>query len=257
VAVFVLNVLAFLLIGLQLRGILQRLGPEWQVGAVCAAAVCAAVILVRLAWVMSYITGVRWSIRRFGVHQRRPMMLPTRAGGLVVSWCGMRGIVTLATALALPQGPPGTGFPFRDLLVLCAFCVVLFTLVVQGLTLGPLLRVLGLRDDGTVEREIALARQETARAALGLLEEGEAPTSAAMLRREYEARLVLEMNAESRGAAPADLPRLQGRAVAAQRHRLVELRRAGLIGDDAYHAVEEEIDLIELAADPRVRPVSG
>ena len=257
VAVFTLNVLAFVLIGLQLRGVLARLGPDWRTGALCAAVVCAAVILVRLAWVMTLNTAMRWSIRRFSVRQRRPMMLPTPASGLLVGWCGMRGIVTLATALALPDGPPGTGFPFRDLLVLCAFSVVICTLVVQGLTLGPLLRRLGLRDDGSVAREIALARKETARAALHVLAGGEAPQSAAMLRQEYEARLALDLAAPRDTPNAADLPRLQRLAVAVQRQRLVELLRTGVIGDDAFHAVEEELDLIELTADPRLRPISG
>src|SRR6202011_1054497 len=96
---------------------------------------------------------------------------PTPGAGLVVGWSGMRGIVTLAAALALPDGSPEAGFPYRDLIILCAFCVVLTTLVIQGLTLRPLLAVLGLKDDGTVEREVRIARVETARAALQVLEQ--------------------------------------------------------------------------------------
>jgi CPA1 family monovalent cation:H+ antiporter len=60
------------------------------------------VIVIRFAWVMSYNTVVRWRIRRVGFHPPRPMMAPTVSGGLIVSWCGMRGIVTLVAALALP-----------------------------------------------------------------------------------------------------------------------------------------------------------
>ena len=69
-----------------------------------------------------------------------------RCTGLVVAWSGMRGIVTLAAALALPDGSGAGGFPYRDLIILCAFCVVLSTLVIQGLTLRPLLGALGLKD---------------------------------------------------------------------------------------------------------------
>jgi NhaP-type Na+/H+ or K+/H+ antiporter len=130
-------------------------------------AVCLAVVLIRIAWVMSYNTVNRWKIRRFGVRLRRPMSLPTVGSGLVISWCGMRGIVTLA----LPNGESGATFPYRDLIVLCAFSVVLFTLLVQGITLRPLVLRLGLRDDGLVAREIALARAETAREALRVLNE--------------------------------------------------------------------------------------
>ena len=89
----------------------------------------------------------------------------------VVAWCGMRGIVTLAAALALPDGVPDP-FPYRDLILFTAFCVVLGTLVLQGMTLRPLMRVLALEDDGSVEREVRLARAETARAALAAVEGG-------------------------------------------------------------------------------------
>src|SRR4051812_32082046 len=142
--VFVLNVLAFLLIGLQLRPIWWRLSPAQRVyHAAVAGAVLATVIVARFAWVMAYNTTVRWKIRRYGVRRSRPMLQPTVQSGLLVSWCGMRGIVTLAAALALPEAP---AFPYRDLIVLCAFSVVFGTLVLQGFTLRPLLALLHLRD---------------------------------------------------------------------------------------------------------------
>ncbi len=95
------------------------------------------VIVVRLAWHMSFNAVIRWRDRRFGFHPPRPMLRPTVGSGLVISWSGMRGIVSLAAALALPPA-----FPYRDLIVLTAFAVVLGTLVIQGLTLKPLLRAL-------------------------------------------------------------------------------------------------------------------
>ena len=82
------------------------------------------------------------------------MLRPTVGSGLVISWAGMRGIVTLAAALALPAA-----FPFRDLIVLTAFAVVLGTLALQGLTLGPLLRALDLQDDDPVGHEVRAARE--------------------------------------------------------------------------------------------------
>src|SRR6185436_19106695 len=108
--------------------------------------------------------------------------------GILVSWCGMRGIVTLATALALPDGGSNS-FPYRDLIVFCAFCVVLVTLVVQGMTLGPLLSWLGLKDDGSVERELSIAREETAKAALTALDGQEPRAAVEILQREYQARM--------------------------------------------------------------------
>lgn len=235
VAIFVLNVLAFILIGLQLRGILERLdGGAWaDFGfALAVALVC---IAVRFAWVMGYNSFVRAKNAAFGAHTRRPMLLPSWQGGIVISWCGMRGIVTLAAALALPEG-----FPFRDLILLTAFSVTLVTLVAQGLTLRWLLLRLGLPEDDAVERETAIARRETAQAALAVL----GPSGSARLRETYAARAdAAELGGDSATALAA---------VAAQREALRQLRASGTIGDTAFHALEEEIDLLELAADPRI-----
>jgi CPA1 family monovalent cation:H+ antiporter len=251
VMVYVLNVLAFVLIGLQLRGIVQRLDPtEWRVYGLCAAAVCLVAIVTRIVWWMSHNTIARWRIRRFGVKLPRPMYLPTLGSGLIISWCGMRGIVTLAAALALPEK-----FPHRDLLLLCAFSVVLATLVLQGLTMRWLIKAVSIRDDGLVEREVGIARAETARAALRALE-GEDSRPALTLRREYETRL---RSAENRPAgAEAEnssvITELQLRVVAEQRRTLIDLREREVIGDAAFQAVEAELDLVEISADSRVRP---
>jgi CPA1 family monovalent cation:H+ antiporter len=172
----------------------------------------------------------------------------------------MRGIVTLAAALALPDGSAATAFPYRDLIILCAFCVVLTTLVVQGMTLRPLMVWVGLQDDGSVEREIQLARAETARAALLVFEGQPSRPAIDEIRHAYEARIrVSEAQqgdrspAQTAGAGP-DLNELRQRAIAAQRAALIDLRERWVIGDDAFHAAEEEVDLLELAADSRLRP---
>ena len=249
VVVFVLNVLAFVLIGLQLRGILSRVdGSEFDTYLLCAGAVCAAVVLIRFIW-MPYNWFVRWRIRRYGAHLPRPMSLPTVGTGLLISWCGMRGIVTLAAALALPDGGSASAFPHRDLIVFCAFCVVLSTLAIQGATLRPLLKILGLRDDGSVERELETARVETARAAIEELDSKPPSPSVEILRREYQARM--QPDAEE----PDTLADLQQHAALAQRRALVDLRARSVIGDDAFHAAEEEIDLLELTANARIRPL--
>jgi CPA1 family monovalent cation:H+ antiporter len=250
VVVFVMNVLAFVLIGLQLQLILSRpRGPEWNTYLACALAVCATVALVRMAWVNSYNLLVRWRLRLKGPGPWTKRTMPTARGGLVISWCGMRGIVTLAAALALPED-----FPWRDLIILCAFSVVLTTLVLQGMTLRPLMQWLKLEDDGQVEREIRLARVETARAALQSLAAETATAACQTLRREYEARLRLAQSPDLLLPGQVSPGELQQRAVIAQRTALIDLREAGLIGDDAFHATEEEIDLIELTADERIRP---
>src|SRR6185295_16570709 len=152
--VFMLNVLAFVFIGLQIRPILESLEPADRGRYLAfAGAVLLTVIVVRIVWHMSFNAVIRWRERRFGFHPPRPMLRPSVGSGLVISWAGMRGIVSLAAALALPLG-----FPFRDLIVLTAFSVVLGTLVIQGMTLGPFLRALNLHDDDPVGREVCAAR---------------------------------------------------------------------------------------------------
>jgi Na+/H+ antiporter len=244
VAVFVLNVLAFILVGLQLKPILARLSSEEVVVYLgTATAVCLAVIVVRMVWVMGAEVFTWWLYRREG---RERCGSPRAA--LVVAWCGMRGTVTLAAALALPAAGVGGGaFPYRDLVLFTSFCVVVGTLVVQGLTLGPLIRRLNLQHDDSVDREVELARRETAQAAVDVLD-GTDGDLALLLRRRYESRLA-RANGEPRGDGHRSHGNLLRRAVEAERQRLSSLRADGIIGDDAFHRVEEELDWAELNAD--------
>ena len=182
--VFALNILAFIFIGLQIRPILDSLetidrGRYFAV----AGAVLVTVIVVRLAWHMSFNAVIRWRHRRLGFHPPRPMLRPTVGSGLVISWSGMRGIVSLAAALALPSG-----FPFRNLIVLTAFSVVLGTLVIQGLTLKPLLRALNLHDDDPVGREVRAARERALDAGLASVADDTSPVADAV-RQEFAAHL--------------------------------------------------------------------
>ena len=104
VVVFVLNALAFLLIGLQMREIVGRLAGGWTEVALLALATCTAVVLARIVYVMSYDAVYRWRVRRTGppMAHGRPLLQPMREAAMLIAWAGMRGIVTLATALALP-----------------------------------------------------------------------------------------------------------------------------------------------------------
>jgi monovalent cation/hydrogen antiporter len=254
VVVFVLNVLAFILIGLQLKPILQRLhGAELITYTVVAAAVCATVILIRIVWVMGYVAVARW-LTPESASPDRPR--PSFRIGAVIAWCGMRGIVTLAAALALPDGGQSR-FPYRDLVLFTAFCVVLVTLVVQGMTVSPLMRVLKIHDDGSVEREVRLARAETARAALAAVQDTESKAEfAPLLRRKYETRL---HRAETGtpdapdGEGGLDYTALHRKAQSAERRTLSDLRTDGVIGDDAFHRVEEELDWAELNTEGMAR----
>jgi monovalent cation/hydrogen antiporter len=241
--VFLLNVLAFAFIGLQIRPILAGLEPKERGGYfVLAAAVLLTVIVVRIAWHMSFNAVVRWRDRRHGFHPPRPMLRPTVGSGLVISWSGMRGIVTLAAALALPEA-----FPFRDLIVLTAFAVVLGTLTLQGLTLGPLLRALDLQDDDPVGHEVGTARERALGAGLAVLDGDVSPVADAV-RLEFIAHLgardASPEDGDERRFAHSDLHR---RAVLAARRVVLDMRASDEIGDDAFHLMEEELDWIEMS----------
>ena len=245
-AVFLLNVLAFMFIGLQIHPIWESLEPDTRMryGAV-AVAVLLTVIAVRIAWVMIHSTVARWKIRRFGFRPRRPVAPPTFRGGLVVSWAGMRGIITLAAALALPEGAEGA-FPYRDLIVLTAFAVVIGTLVVQGLTLRPLIRILDLHDDDPVGREVDAARTRALEAALASFAD-DTSAAAESVRREFEDHLrgaaADPAAAEAEGSGHEEIHR---RALVAARRTILDMRARDDIGDHAFHRLEEEFDWVEM-----------
>jgi Na+/H+ antiporter len=254
-AVFVLNALAFIMVGLELGPIMDRLGHAQEVRhLIFAAAILATVILARIGWVTFYNLVQRVTSQILGARTPRLMMPPPFGRIALVSWCGMRGIVTLAAVLALPDGSNGGAiFPYRDLIVLTAFAVVLGTLVLQGLTLKPLVMLLGLDEDEPVEREIHAGRLAMFRAALESLGDRDDEV-AQTLRREYS-QLVAR-------TAGTDVPppharqeeiALRAAARTASRRRLNEMRFAGVIGDEAYQQLEAELDLVELGAEVRSR----
>lgn len=238
--VFMLNVLAFLLMGLQARSVVAALqGPELLQGALIASLVLLAVIVVRILWVMTYALGVHSVIRCFSGPPQVPH--PDWRLGLVISWSGMRGLVTLATALALPQE-----FPGRDIIILSAFVVVQGTLVLQGLTVGPLIRLLGIEPDHSLNRELSAARTMVTRAALDSLasESGEA---AQALREEYRSKAAVASN-DTQPQADTEFDRLRRRAIAAQREALLLLRRDEQVSEDVFYQLERELDCAELYA---------
>jgi len=228
--VFVLNVLAFLLMGLQARVILSQLPADaLRHALIFAAIVLGLVIGVRFLWVMTYGMVARF----FGAS------VPPARIGVLVSWCGMRGLVTLATAFALPPE-----FPGRNVIVLSAFTVVLGTLIIQGFTIRPLIALLRIGPDHSLAREVAEARRAMLDAALNELE-GYTGEAADALRGEYRAARLAGGDPARPATQYDDLRML---AVAAQRRLLVELRRHGQIFDDAYHLLEDELDRAELHA---------
>jgi monovalent cation/hydrogen antiporter len=233
--VFLLNVLAFLLMGMQARTIIGGMTAErlWE-AAQFAGLVVLAVIVVRLAWVLAYNRLAKAFPAIRGEFKPAPL-----ANGVLVGWCGMRGLITLATAFALPQT-----FPQRDIIVLTAFAVVLATLVLQGLTLAPLARLLKLDGDDSLGRELASARRDLAGTALATLN-GEQGREADLMRLSYQIARDGAEDGESGGAREQrDLGR---RAIRRQREELETMRADHRVGADAYLILQEELDFRELA----------
>jgi len=179
---------------------------------------------------------------------------------LVVGWAGMRGVVSLAAALALPLTvADGTAFPERDLVIFLTFSVILATLVGQGLTLPLLIRWLGIGDDGSAAHEELHAREASIAAALARLEELATEWSGHLeliddIRGRHEhATEHLEHDHET-GETAVDQEAVEHAAIRravidAQRLAVVDLRDRGVIGDEALRRVERELDLEELRAE--------
>ncbi|MGI4799049.1 MAG: cation:proton antiporter, partial [Janthinobacterium lividum] len=236
VAVFGLNVLAFLITGLQIRQIFDELNKNWNYLAL-AASVLVACIAVRLGWVLLYTMVMRRRIARDESRKHKLRQI-TPQTAVVIGWAGMRGIVTLGTALALPLD-----FPQRDLIQFAAFTVVLGTLGFQGLTLRPLIAWLTLPVD-TSDDEATMARAQAAQAGLDTLE-GEESRAGKLLIRQYETRVAQD----GEPIDPTGLIRLQRQALGAEREQVVRLHQAGQINDEVFAGLEEELDWSEAALD--------
>jgi monovalent cation/hydrogen antiporter len=228
-------VLAFLLMGFQARTIIDAMAPERLAQAAWfAGAVILCLIVVRMAWVLLY----NVLARRFRALRGSNPPVSLRHG-ILVGWCGMRGLITLATAFALPAS-----FPQRDLIVLTAFAVVLATLVVQGLTLVPLVRWLKLDGEDGLAAEMNEIRAELDRAALATLK-GKKGAAADYWRYRFEtACAAAKVTGDD---TPQENWRAQGLvAIRRQRERLEELRAEQRVGPDAFLILQEELDFEEI-----------
>ncbi len=253
--VFTLNGLVFILIGLQLPTILDHLSINESPGelALLAVVVSATVIVVRMAWVFpaAYLPQVLPGVLRARDRAPSPRSV------LVLGWAGMRGVVSLAAALALPLNlADGTPFAGRELVLFLTFAVILATLVGQGLSLPWLIRRLGIGDDGSAAHEELHAREAAIDAALLRLDElaGEWPDHLELIdhlrERHQHATGHLEHDHEA-GEAPRDPEAIEHGAIhraviEAQRLAVIDLRDRGVIGDEALRRVERELDLEEL-----------
>lgn len=243
--VFVLNAFAFVLIGMQIGPIWERLAPENRGrDLLVAIAVLLCVVIVRFIWVFAFNLAVR--ALRLDPTRRGVALGVTLKGSTVLSWAGMRGIVTLAAAFAIPLTlPDGSAFPYRDLILLCAFVTVLGTLVVQGLTLGPIIAALKLPSDDPVRTEVSWARDAIYAAGLTVIADDDSP-DAEQVRREYQMKQAA--GAETDEPTLDELPGngLRRAVLDAARIRSNELRISGQIGDEAFRLLEAELDWSEL-----------
>lgn len=253
--VFLLNGIIFILIGLQLPDIVGELYTEsWLALLLYAVAVSATVILTRILWVFPAAYLPQLLSRK--LRERDPY--PAWKHIAIVAWSGMRGVVSLAAALALPLSTAaGAPFPGRNEIIFLSFCVILATLVFQGLTLPFLVRALGIADDGESHREERIARRKANEAALAYVETlvdktGIHADRIARLRDEYRDRLA-QLEYRSQLTAEPDPANLRAshfshlvrEALQVERRALIELRNQHHINDETLRVIQGDIDLAE------------
>jgi CPA1 family monovalent cation:H+ antiporter len=257
--IFLLNGLVFILIGLQLPTILAVLTSTivryshillaWH-----AVLISLTVILVRLVWVFLQALLPRMISHHLRERDPYPGWRPV----MMIGWTGMRGAVSLAAALALPEVTAQEAvFPERALVIYLTFGVILATLVVQGLSLPLLIRGLGLHDDGAGERQEKQARLTAAQAALARLDELASQDEVWQevvqhLRKHYETRVRSLTNrfkhAEEDSGEDHTMiyyQQLQREALQAERSAAIGLRNRGEINDEVLRRIERELDLEE------------
>lgn len=256
VFVFLLEALVFLLIGLSLRGAIVRVGGVGhavEVFGPAVGAVVGTVIVSRFVWVFArdYLSAFVRRLCRVTVNAGDAAIW---RAATVKSWAGMRGVVTLAIALELPEALPG-----RDLAVVASFAVILVTVLLQGMTIGPLIR--WLRPAGKANSEHhwltepeAWARLEAAQfdAIVPLVHDANGNLIHPRLYEQYGYRKTMTdqlrdvgIYAPERRQAHYDVILA---AVAAGRAELLNLHRSGLIHDELLHVLEYDLDLQEISA---------
>jgi len=251
---FLLNGFVFILIGLQLPEVLRALSANaiplrqlvWY-----ALVISLAVIFIRILWVFPATYLPRWLFKT--IREKDPY--PSWRHVTIVAWTGMRGVVSLAAALALPLTiQNGSPFPGRDLILFLTFIVILATLVVQGLSLPPLIRWLGIKDDGAAEKEEREARLKANQAALARLNEiaERDPAKADALQRlriEYEDR-IRQLESYENADGPhrlfsSEYEHLSYEALQVERRIILRLRNESVISDEVLRRIQRDIDLAE------------
>jgi Na+/H+ antiporter len=248
--IFILNGLIFILIGMQLRKVLEDIGTRsfstllWY-----GVIVSVAVILGRIIWVYpgTYLPRLSKKIRTI---EPRPSLRTVT----VIAWSGMRGVVSLAAALALPL-TLGDGVPFknRNLIIFLTFCVILSTLVLQGLTLRPLIQWLGITAGDDEHKQEQKARLHIASAVIEHIEENYALALSDevlnQIKTKYEIRIQrIRKDESSQKMAEQEIDefhRIQKELLERERQLTLRLRDEGQISDEALRKIEYELDLEE------------
>ncbi len=239
---FMLNGLVFILIGLQLPRIFHDLRVSTHLALFYAAIICVATILLRLLWVFpaTYLSRLIPAVRRADP-------APPARQVFLIGWIGMRGVVSLAAALALPETVNGgMPLPARDLVLFLTFSVILVTLVGQSLTLPAIITLLNIQTPETDRCEEVEARRRALNAALAVLTQDADTHAVEAMRNLYEHRLQHLGNCE---AVSDDLPDpeflLLAKTLKAQRVSLLHMRNKGEIPDELLRRLERELDLEE------------
>jgi monovalent cation/hydrogen antiporter len=252
--IFVLNAFAFLLIGLELPEIFEALMPHVRDYMLYGLLISLTVIVVRLLWVFPAAYIPRMLSRR--LRERDPVAPWQQLA--VLGWSGMRGIISLAIALALPYTLGDQAFPQRSVMIFFTFCVVFVTLVFQGLTLGPLIEWLGVTETSRSRQRESRLRIRALEAGVAKLREEEAKHTTPVEREvadrileEYTQRINLlrgrAANPDADEAKEIRLDRhLEKEALDAERLAIAQMRRAGEIPDEIYRSIEYDLDLATL-----------
>jgi CPA1 family monovalent cation:H+ antiporter len=256
---FILDGILFLVAGLQFDGILEPLSHmKLSLLLAYGVGISLLVIVARMVWVFL----VADIMRRFGISVRRGEPNPRWQRFFVVSWSGMRGAISLAAAFSIPLlTSTGAVFPERDLMIFLTFCVIISTLMMQGLSLPWLIRYFHIDREGRQERAEAghqevEARRQAAEASLALLalrrKEGAYPeTLLTRIETQYldrSAQFRAHLDGDHDGALQNEAHRfnVQTELLETERQVILKLRRSGVIDDDILRRIEKDLDLQEM-----------
>lgn len=250
---FILNSLVFIVVGLQLPAVLDGMRPlQWPKLIGGAAFICAVVIGLRMLWIYPS-SRISFWVRRRILHQN--VQPPNIREVVAMGWSGLRGVLTLAAALSLPElTASGAPFPHRAAIIFLAFSVILVTLVGQGLTLPMVIRKLGLCDkgDGAEERAAHKMLLEAAIRELKAMpaSEDEAQAQAVDLLRQYYRQRLRGVADEESDKKAVDLDRkyqeMYARLRAVERQELSALRQQGRFRESVLRDLEKDLDLSDL-----------